>query len=519
MNTPRRKQVIKLSRHAGIFQIYTHLTERERLLLFDLSRGLDQNPVVVEIGSYLGSSTCFLATGARSNNGKVYAVDTWTNLGMSEGSRDTWEEFLCNITHLKKWIVPLRGLSVEVARQFRGQISLLFVDGDHSYEAVQADLQTWLPKVKDHGLVVFHDYNWAEGVRQAVRECVVPLQVEGGHRLDSIYWTRISRDRNGVGRSVVLASVIVPTYRRPAYLRDVLVSLLRQDFPPEQYEIIVVDNKPTGEIREIIEGLKQEWDRHVGYVEESKVGLHNARHAGARAARGEILVYVDDDVIVHPDWLRAILEPFQERLVAVVGGAVLPKWEAEPPDWLSQSMQGYLSLLDLGRNRQELKYPGGVYGCNMAIRRSVLYEVAGFNPDAMGDQRLIWFRGDGESGLHKKVYDAGYKVVYEPRAWVHHRIPPSRLRPDYFCWRAYIQGISDSYTYLRANRLSGAQLLRHAGQCMFGGGRAYARFICGPDWSIRSRIRVSYWYGRAQHQLHAVLSPTLRFHILQDSYL
>src|SRR5439155_14171371 len=135
---------------------------------------------------------------------KVYAVDTWSNIGMTEGARDTFDEFLNNTKPLGNWTVPLRGHSTELGHQFDKEIDLLFIDGDHSYEAVRADLEVWLPKLKDDGIVAFHDYDWAEGVRRAVREFVVPLQAEGGHRLDSIYWTRITRKGKQLSPSTIV---------------------------------------------------------------------------------------------------------------------------------------------------------------------------------------------------------------------------------------------------------------------------------------------------------------------------
>ena len=320
----------------------------------------------------------------------------------------------------------------------------------------------------------------------------------------------------------VTASVIVPTYGRPAYLRDALVSLLQQDFPPERYEIIVVDNRPAGEARQIVQGLEQEWQRPIHYVDEPNVGLHNARHAGAQAAQGEVLVYVDDDVIAPPGWLEAMLRPYADPQVACAGGKTLPRWEAEPPAWLDQfggNGGGNLSLLDLGDDSLELAWPETVYGCNMSVRRSVLYGVGGFNPDAIGDRQLIWLRGDGETGLQGKIYGAGYKVVYEPAAWLYHRIPASRLRPEYFYWRQFIQGISDSYTHMRALRLSRVRLLRHAGRCVYNVAQAYARSFRYPKQRIRFRAIAWYWYGQAYHQLRLALSPTLRCHVLQDAYL
>ncbi len=319
----------------------------------------------------------------------------------------------------------------------------------------------------------------------------------------------------------MLLSVIIPTRNRAAYLRESVRSVCRQRLPSEQYEIIVVDNGSAGDARRVVdESVTQRSTLH--YVWESRIGLHQARHAGARVAQGEILVYIDDDVTVPAGWLEAMSKPYSDPHVACVGGKTLPKWEAEPPAWLDQFGENggsNLSLLDLGEETLELAWPQTVYGCNMSVRRSVLYEIGGFNPDAIGDRRLIWLRGDGETGLHRKIYDAGYKVIYEPRAWLYHRVPASRLRTDYFCYRAFIQGISDSYTHMRTYRSSVIRLLLHAGRCTLRIACAYAASLRRTNGYIQSRARAWYWSGWAHHQLRLAVSAVLRNHVLQKTYL
>ena len=319
----------------------------------------------------------------------------------------------------------------------------------------------------------------------------------------------------------MLLSIIIPAHNRAEYLRDAVLSVCQQTMPPEQYEVIVVDNRSTDQTRQVAETLVSQHSM-VRYIYESRLGLHNARHAGASEARGEILVYVDEDVIVPPGWLQAMFKPYEDSLVACVGGKILPQWEVEPPVWLDQFGRNggiNLSMLDLGDDTSELAWPQTVYGCNLSMRKRVLYEIGGFNPDAMGDHRLIWLRGDGETGLHEKIYHAGYKVIYEPRAWLYHRVPASRLEPDYFFWRAFIQGISDSYSHMRKTRLSVVQLLYHSGGCLIGAVRAYATSVGVLQRRIYWRSKAWYWYGRAQHQLRLSLSQSLRHHVLQESYL
>jgi cellulose synthase/poly-beta-1,6-N-acetylglucosamine synthase-like glycosyltransferase len=306
------------------------------------------------------------------------------------------------------------------------------------------------------------------------------------------------------------------------YLRDTLISLLQQEFPSEQYEIIVVDNKPSAEVHRIVQELEEKWQRSLRYVEEPKVGLLNARHTGAKRARAEILVYVDDDIIAPPGWLNAILEPFKHPLVAVVSGKIVPKWEVQPPGWLSQFPSSYLSLLDLGDETQELSWPKGVYGCNMAVRRSTLYEVGGFNPDVIGDRRLIWLVGDGETGLHKKICEAGYKVMYTPRAWLYHRIPPERLRVRAFCNRGLLEGLCWSYIHIRNTGGQGLFALRTTRRAFLAFMRAIScciRAVFQRNRRVRSISDAWLWYGYGMQHLYAVIDPRLRAFLLKDSYL
>jgi len=102
-------------RHAHCFEIFTHLTIEERILLYRVAK-LKRNAIIVEIGSYLGASASFLAAGAMESKSEVHCVDNWTNIGMSEGERDTFEEFKNNVVPYSDCIRIHKGLSADVAR-------------------------------------------------------------------------------------------------------------------------------------------------------------------------------------------------------------------------------------------------------------------------------------------------------------------------------------------------------------------------------------------------------------------
>ena len=250
---------------------------------------------------------------------------------------------------------------------------------------------------------------------------------------------------------MVKISIIIPTINRATDLKKALLSTLNQSFPQEEYEIIVVDNNSTDNTSQVIEECNKSDSKEVVYIKEPNIGLQNARHTGAKIAQGEILAYTDDDVICEPNWLSELIRPYSDQGVACVGGKILPKWEAKPAKWIRRERyRGGLSLLDWGDETKELRTPD-IYGSNFSIRKSVLFEVGGFNPDSFGD---IWL-GDGETGLLRKVLKAGYKVIYTPEAVVWHVISRGRLTIQYFKKRAANQGACDSYALHYGNRKLG----------------------------------------------------------------
>ena len=163
---------------AADLSIPTHMTVPERLALFRFVRRLPAGARVVEVGSYLGASACVLAQGlSRLPGSELHCVDTWQNDAMSEGPRDTFSTFQANTRRHGQLIRVHRGRSNELAGAFEGLIDFLFLDGDHSYEGCLDDTLSWLPKLRDGGIVAYHDVAWSEGVQRVVATRVVPFGV------------------------------------------------------------------------------------------------------------------------------------------------------------------------------------------------------------------------------------------------------------------------------------------------------------------------------------------------------
>lgn len=227
-----------------------------------------------------------------------------------------------------------------------------------------------------------------------------------------------------------------------------------QSLSADLYEVIVVNNASTDNTKNVIEELNHNRSKKLVYIDETRLGLHHARHAGASIAQGDILVFCDDDIVASQGWLDAIFQSFSDEKVGLVTGKISPCYEVEPPCWIEflwtetrhgRSL-GFLSLLDMGDKTKEIP-PTYCYGCNFSIRKKILYECRGFNPDGM-PQELICFRGDGETALAMAA-SRHYKIVYNPQASIKHYIPKSRMTIDYICKRAFNQGVSDSYSHIR----------------------------------------------------------------------
>lgn len=251
-------------------------------------------------------------------------------------------------------------------------------------------------------------------------------------------------------------SVVIPTRNRSDVLKGALDSLLAQELPMEQFEVIVSDNGSTDSTEELCQAYSSNF-ANFQYLFVPRPGLHEGRHAGLRAARAPLITYADDDIIAFPSWLRCVVEGFQDSRVSLVGGKNVPKWESAPPHWIWEKWAtsrvrwgqrlGHLSLIDFGDSPCEID-PVYVYGCNFSIRKSVLLAAGGFHPDGM-PQDLIEYRGDGESYVSFYVADSEGVALYHPGASVYHCVPTSRMTQDYFQRRSFNQGVSDSFTEIR----------------------------------------------------------------------
>lgn len=171
---------------AAINSVPGWLHELEGYALMTLAAHDPAQSALVEIGAFKGRSTCWLALGAkaRAAGGKVHAIDHFTGSPehqpggthpdpdiASHGS--TLPAFRANIARLNlgDFVEPIVSTSLAAAPAWSGgPIRLLFIDGDHSYEASQADHDAWRTHITPGGLIAFHDVGAWEGVSRFFEE-------------------------------------------------------------------------------------------------------------------------------------------------------------------------------------------------------------------------------------------------------------------------------------------------------------------------------------------------------------
>jgi glycosyltransferase involved in cell wall biosynthesis len=225
-------------------------------------------------------------------------------------------------------------------------------------------------------------------------------------------------------------SIIIPTYNRARLLRQTLESVKRLRVPHgTMVEVLVIDNNCTDDTPRVVEQAAQDSPFPILRIVETRQGLCYGRNRGLQEARYEHLVYLDDDIEVADDWLLGYFEAIKQLDADCVVGPVSPKFEREPPDFLTErvldsvistySRKGDLMML-LPRNvAHELP------GCNLGVLKSVALSIGGFNNslDRVGSGLLAG--GDWEFGHRLTATER--RVVYQPRCAIQHVITEEKL--------------------------------------------------------------------------------------------
>lgn len=236
-------------------------------------------------------------------------------------------------------------------------------------------------------------------------------------------------------------SVVLATYNRAASLHATLASFSALVFPDDlKWELLVVDNNSTDSTREVVENFAAKVAVPVRYIFEKKQGRSAALNAGIASAKGNVVAFTDDDVLLDRHWLSNLKKTFDDSPdCSAVAGKVVAQWNHRRPDWLE--MEGQLAVVhfDFGDELKEIKVPP--LGANSAFRREVFRQYGLFRLDlgVNGSKHTITC-DDTEFG--ERLIRGGSKILYCPTAIIFHPVDPARTTKKYLLSWYYYNGVS-----------------------------------------------------------------------------
>jgi glucosyl-dolichyl phosphate glucuronosyltransferase len=275
-------------------------------------------------------------------------------------------------------------------------------------------------------------------------------------------------------------TILICTYNRSPLLGPTLDSIAALRASPDiTWEVLVVDNNSSDDTKACVQRRQPTFPVALRYLFEPRQGKSIALNTGQAAARGDIILYTDDDVRVPEGWLEAAVRPLLTRTdIDYTGGPVRPMWEGEPPDWLDAggNLGGTIAVKNHGEQsfifEDRRKTPLGV---NMAVRRELVERIGGFREDL--GRRGKSLLGQEQAEFFCRSRAAGARGAYIPEMVLEHHVPISRLTHSYFRRWWFWKGISH------------ARLHRIHHETELGLDLRSIRRVCGvPRYILRSMI-------------------------------
>jgi len=237
-----------------------------------------------------------------------------------------------------------------------------------------------------------------------------------------------------------LSVVICAHNPKPEYLQQVLNSLKVQTLPMEKWELILVDNKSSNPLGA---SFDLSWHPESRVVVEERLGLIHARVRGVKEAKYEIIITVDDDTPLYPDYLEHALRIYSSHPeLGIIGGKTVPLFEETPPNWLHE-FYTCLAIRDLGEKPiiRQLKgtenadqYPDCAPILIAPKKECMLKFLAYYEQNAeaqsLGRKGADLASGE-DNDINLFIYRSGYALGYFPELKFYHIIPAKRMKREY----------------------------------------------------------------------------------------
>jgi glycosyltransferase involved in cell wall biosynthesis len=230
-----------------------------------------------------------------------------------------------------------------------------------------------------------------------------------------------------------MLTVFIATKNRAAILRQVLAAFCRIEAPVGGWKLVVVDNGSNDATAQILGEFASQLPLQA--VTEPTPGKNSALNTGLQFLEGDVAVFADDDAFPRPDWLTELRRAADSQPeCSMFGGAIVPRWESDPPSWVNWVDQGVVYSLT-NPTRQRGPMPAYfAFGPNMAIRSSIF--AAGARFDCSIGPRGRSYPMGSETDFLMKLSRRGYQTWYVPEAVVEHFIREEQLSKTWVLRRA-----------------------------------------------------------------------------------
>jgi glycosyltransferase involved in cell wall biosynthesis len=264
----------------------------------------------------------------------------------------------------------------------------------------------------------------------------------------------------GMHAPAMKLTVAIPTHNRASTLRQTLASIASLELSGMDAECIVVDNASTDATSSVVEEMLHAAPTAIRRVLEARRGSSFARNRAIDEARGEFILFIDDDAVAEPHWALELIGQMERRGLDAACGMVLAQWGAPPPPWLGPRLYSKLAVHDpASSGNGSWERPGNYFSANAGFRRTAFERFGRFRED-LGVVGSNPMSGE-DTELFMRIMARGGKMGFAPRAIVHHLIGPERLTRAYLRRKSFAYGVGSAFAGGRShNHLD--KLMRNA---------------------------------------------------------
>jgi glycosyltransferase involved in cell wall biosynthesis len=271
-----------------------------------------------------------------------------------------------------------------------------------------------------------------------------------------------------------LLTIAVPTHNRSRLLRLTLDSIAALEIPAGfTAECVVVDNNSRDDTGAVAEQFAESARIPTRCVFEERQGSSYARNRAIKEARGDFILFIDDDAVAEPRWAVAMIAAIEQRKLDAACGMVIARWAQPPPSWLGPRVYIKLAVHNeaalSGAARATVETIHNYFSANVGFRRKTFALFGGFREElgVVGGNPL----SGEDSELFERIIRSGGVMGFVPEARVHHLIPLERMTRAYLRRKSYAFGfgsaIADGPTHNHLDKL-GRNALRMVGATLRG---------------------------------------------------